>query len=291
MLTRLQLEDYGGLRLTAATLGAFLKYPREAGEDLKALAGTSSKKFGVFQADFDTLQKVATILGLTPYVGGTGGRGWRRHPLAYVVEAADDICNSILDLEDGVRLGYVSFEEAREAFGEIASASRSYSAAQLGRFTTERDKLGYLRVQAIGVLVEESAEVFKVSESDLLAGRDHLPFVEQIPHKDDLKRLQDIARSRCYNAPDVLEIELSGYEALGGLLKRFAGAALNGKPPKKTLEARTLQFLIESSLLDKEQEPYLRILRVTDYVSGMTDRYALSLYQRTSGISVPGRLP
>lgn len=290
ILTRLQLEEYGGLRLTAATLGAFLKYPRESGDDLKNIAGAASKKFGVFQSESEVLKSLAATLGLSPYISTTGGRGWKRHPLAYIVEAADDICNSILDLEDGVRLKYVNFDELQKALSEIVQDASTYSAERYRSFRTERDKIGYLRALAIGVLIKDCISLFRVCGDDLLAGRDVEPFADKIPHKGALANLLCIAKSKCYNAADVLEIELSGYEALGGLLARFAEGAWNDKPQRGTLEARALQFLTERSLIEREQGAYQRALRITDYVSGMTDRYALSLYRRTSGISIPGRL-
>ncbi|WP_437759386.1 dGTP triphosphohydrolase [Sorangium sp. So ce1389] len=291
VLTRLQLEEYGGLRLTAATLGAFLKYPRESGNDFASLGGASSKKFGAFQSEIHTLKEVATTLGLKTYITSTGGQGWSRHPLAYVVEAADDICNSILDIEDGVRLRHVEFEEARAALFKIAGDSPNYKADRYNMVTAPRDKLGYLRALAIGVLVKESAAVFQAHEEDLLAGRPVKPFSETIPHQAALAGLLTLAKSKCYSAREVLEIELSGYEALGGLLSRFVPVARGDAPAKKTLEDRILRSLRQATLIDKEEDPYLRLLRVTDYVSGMTDRFALSLYQRTRGISLPGRHP
>jgi dGTPase len=147
---------------------------------------------------------------------------------------------------------------------------RLHRAERYEAFRTERDKIGYLRALAIGVLIEDCTSFFRSCGVDLLAGRDVKSFADKILHKDALTKLLGIARSKCYNAADVLEIELSGYEALGGLLARFVGSARDAKPQRGTLEARALQFLSERSLIDREQDAYLRTLRITDYISGMS---------------------
>jgi dGTPase len=293
LLTRLQLEEDGGLHLTAATLGAFSKYPREAGGDLKSRGDVATKKHGFFQEDRILFEVVATELGLPNAFSANGGQTWARHPLAFLVEAADDICYSILDIEDGVRLELVPVVKAQEMLKPIASQLPTYSEERHARFKEWKSGIGYLRAMAIGQLIGECFDVFLALESEILDGRFPSALGDVIPSKERLQDLKDFARDKCYRAPDVIEIELAGYEALGGLLQHFVPAALPSddteakKLPERERKARDLLIGRDVQM----QKPTLaeRILRVTDYVSGMTDRHALETYRRVKGITLPGR--
>lgn len=287
ILTRLQFGDQGGLRLTAATLGAFLKYPRESARELRGAAGVASKKFGVFQNEFELLERLANLLELPAY---GGGRGWMRHPMAYVVEAADDICNSLLDLEDGVQLGLVDSKSLSETLTPIAQRSKGYSKGRHERMTTPREEIAYLRALTIGELVEDCAAVFLDQDADLLAGKPVIPLKNSCADADILRSLLKIAREQCYEAVDVLEIELAGYQVLGGMLGWFVPAVLRAPLERTAHERRAQTLLSRIGTLDGATD-YEKILRVTDHVSGMTDRHALSTYHKLSGISLPSRGP
>lgn len=206
ILTRLQFEEYGGMRLTAATLGAFLKYPRESGQDFDSM-DAGAKKFGVFQSEVSLLKKLAMVLGLPKYSGAKGSRGWRRHPLAYLVEAADDICNAILDLEDACRLGWVSHERVDTKLHNIAKSSPAYSQNKFKLHRNPRDRTGYLRAISIGVLVEECAQLFKAHTSSILKGKSVKPLVKLSSKKNTLDGLAKLAKKKCYENPKVPERE------------------------------------------------------------------------------------
>jgi dGTPase len=283
ILSRLQFEDYGGMQLTAATLGAFLKYPRESGKDLEpGYAG--SKKFGVFQNEVSLLRNLAQTLNL-PQLGEDGQNAWRRHPLAYLVEAADDICNSILDLEDACRLGWVAHKTVNERLKDIAGDR--YSAATFALYQDPQEGTGYLRAISIGVLVESCAELFEAHATSLLKGNPVKPLVKLCRHRDNLAALNDLAKTGCYENPSVLEREAAGYSALIGLLQYFVPSLIIKERSSGSFESRMLEFLQRRSLVNRAEvtNVYDRILRVLDYISGMTDSYAIESFRRLSGVT------
>jgi dGTPase len=293
VITRLQVEVDGGLQLTAATLAAFSKYPRPSGGDAPNRAGASTKKHGVFQEDVPALAAVATETGLSPSVEMAGGRSWSRHPLAFLVEAADDICYSILDIEDGVRLGHVAAHVAESLLTAVAAKGPAFSAERLKSFDEPPARVEYLRAMAIGQMIEESAGVFLDVEARILRAEHDVALGDVIPSHVELGELKKLAMKHCYNAADVIEIELAGYEALGGLLEHFVSAVVpddasrGGRPGR---EQKALGLLRQRGVNVDQPSRYSRILRVTDYVSGMTDRHALSTYRRLKGIAIPGRI-
>jgi dGTPase len=282
ILARLQFEDYGGMQLTLATLGAYMKYPRESGCDFDKTR-TAAKKFGAFQSEIDLLSELATKLSLSTYLTSQGGRGWMRHPFAYLVEAADDICNSILDLEDACRLQWLSNSKFDDMLKEIAGAK--FSASKYSSYRQPKDKTGYLRAISIGALVDESSQAFVTNVDNLLGGIDVVPLVEMTSHNGVLSQLKKLAVQECYQNPQVLEREAAGYAALSGLLTRFVPVVIGAAPSKGSLEHRLLQLLDQRADLKlASQSPYERVMRVLDYISGMTDSYAINSYRRLSGV-------
>jgi dGTPase len=280
ILCRLQFEQYGGMRLTAATLGSFLKYPREAGEDFDTTI-PEFKKNGAFQSEMPFLTELASRLELPAYVTPEGGRGWRRHPFAYLLEAADDICNSILDLEDAARLGWIHESELTELLvalvkPHVADTARSYA--------DPSERIGYLRATAIGELVEQCAEVFATNHERLLAGYSLGSLVKACPSSAVVRELETLARHKCYQNPHVLEREAAGYHAIHGLLDRFVPPLLTA-PKRGSFEARMLALLRERAVIVDTMTTYEKILRALDYVSGMTDSYAIQLFRRLSGVT------
>ncbi len=300
-LARLQLEAAGGMRLTAATLATFMKYPRLSGDRAaqEAMAKLPKplrpelKKQGVHLAERDAFRALCDDVGLLPIEvpGAEAVEAHARHPLAYLVEAADDICYSILDIEDGVRLNLVTAAEAEERLLPIVRRDPHHRETATVR--SPRDRVGLLRAVAINQLVNECVEAFLASESALREGREARTLKDVIPSGGELAALNGFAREKCYQSAPVLEIELAGYEAIGGLLEDFVDAVVSAEGKPSTRQKKVLELLRNQSEEESESpEPtrYGRLLRVTDYVSGMTDRYALALYRRVRGISVPGRL-
>jgi dGTPase len=292
LLARLQLEVDGGLQLTAATLAAFCKYPRESGADLEIGGRSSTKRHGFFQHDASIFDVIAKETGLAPSMFGQGGRRWSRHPLAFLVEAADDICYSILDIEDGVRLRFVAGVDAEGLLSTVAARAKGFSADRLKTFSEPKARIGYLRAMAIGRMIEECADVFLGAEAAIVAYEFDTSLADAIPSKGELEALRGLARKQCYRAPEVIEIELAGYEALGGLLEHFVPAVVAEPVDRKSRperEQKALHLLRGRGVDVDGPTLYERLLRVTDFVSGMTDRHALATYRRLKGITIPGR--
>jgi dGTPase len=245
------------------------------------------KKHGFNQSEASLFRLVAEEVGLAPQQSNFDGLAWTRHPLAFLVEAADDICYSILDIEDGVRLGYVAAEAAESVLLPVARKVSGFKEDEFKQTEDKRSAIGYLRAMAVGQFLRECIDAFMANEPQILEGTFEHSLSSVIPSASDLKQLQQLAQAKCYKATSVLEIELAGYEALGGLLSSFLVAAIKEKPSQRD---KKLVELMEQRVGKKSHSStYHRLLRVTDYVSGMTDRYALSLFRRISGISVPGR--
>lgn len=299
ILTRLQLEADGGLNLTAATLAAFTKYPRESGPELRVRGQVATKKHGFFQREVDVFAALAEEVGLSRLQDPARGASWTRHPLAFLVEAADDICYSMLDIEDGTRLGYVDAAQAQDLLVALARHSGLISQERMASFSDRMTRIGYLRALAIGQMIEECAQVFVDGERQLLDGEMRESLADAVPHAAELRALQQLAKEKCYQAPDVLEIEMAGYRALGGLLAMFVPAVTEGEDegadsdqparPRNAHQEKALALLRVRGVQTAHASRYERILRVTDHVSGMTDRHALATYRRLTGIAIPGR--
>lgn len=301
ILSRLQMNrNSGGMRLTAATLGAFMKYPQSAeacrlarqtsmktGEKLEV----SRKKPGMFNHDIDLWSQSAEEMGLN---GGRADKSWSRHPLAFVTEAADDICYRIVDLEDGFRLGLLTFEELRDLIHPLLSKSEEGIDARLKAQHDLPSKASYLRAMAIGNLIVQVDEAFRGSETQLLCGTMNIPLLsvtESFPH---LELIGKFTKERVYSAANVIQIEAAGFEIIPGLLDLFVDAleTMAGNiGGTKSLRAKKLAQLMPGECLGVDglpaDDPYLRLLDAVDFVAGMTDTFALDLFRKLRGVTVP----
>jgi dGTPase len=278
VLARLQMaRERGGMRLTHATLGAFCKYPRESLLREEAGDRRSARKYGFFQSEKETFASVAAGLGLIPRSAKSAW--WCRHPLAFLVEAADDICYQILDLEDGFRLGKVRFDDARGLLAAIAGEGDS---GRVPPGTDEKGAIGHLRARSIDVLVREAADLFLREEDGIRRGTFDRALVDSIPSRNKVEAIAALVRERCYACDEVVEIEIAGYEVIGALLDRFVAAALH---PSRAEHRRIREWM--PGLFGDQGSDYEKTLRITDFLSGMTDSYAVSLFRRLSGISLP----
>ncbi|MES2642148.1 MAG: dNTP triphosphohydrolase [Myxococcota bacterium] len=268
-----QLENHpgqGGMQLTHATLAAVVKYPQPSSQ-MRARPGVAHKKFNYFQAEAALFAQVADAVGLDQVAEGV----WRRHPLAWLVEAADDLCFHILDAEDGYLLGLFGYEEIRDLFDPLAGGGPPTM--------EERASVGWLRAKAIGKLVDECVEAFVQSEALLLGEGLDKPIAALIPSAPALERVAVRSRARCYKAPEVLRVELAGYRVLGELLGLFVPAALAERPDGR--EKKVLDLL--PGAVRSASTPYTRVLAVTDYVAGMTDGFAVRTYRELTGGALP----
>ena len=291
LITRLQMPDNpGGLQLTHATLGAFTKYPRESIIPDDVPRGASAKKFGFCQSEREHFASVAEACGLIRR--SPDAAWWARHPLAFLVEAADDICYRLVDFEDGFRLGHLNYEEVRESFMALISPARHPK--RLHEAHTDHRRVQLLRDIAIGDAIEESAEVFLENEPAILSGEFDVPLIDAVPSSAAWRTIQQRSVETIYATTRGVEIEAAGFEVLGGLLDVFVSslndAATSGRPSARS---RKLLQLVPAETLGPNRTPdpdtYHRLLKVLDFVSGMTDSYAVSLYKKVRGISLPGQ--
>ena len=279
----LNKEEYG-LRLTFACLGAFTKYPCASHFPARDKSRKSQKKYGFFQSEIEAFKEVASDLDLLP----SGDHAWCRHPLAFLVEAADDICYSIIDMEDGCRLGLLTFEETVDLLSGILRDKLDKN--KLGSTKDLNQKLGVLRALAIGELIDACIEVFLSHEKGLLDGSFDQALTDLCVFHDSLSQISKVSIARIYHAKHVVEIEASGHQILPGLLEEFTEAGVHIISNKHSRKYNNLRLLlppdIASSISARPADVYQMLRSVTDFISGLTDRHALSLYRRIKGISL-----
>lgn len=277
----LNQQEYG-MKLTCATLGAFTKYPCPAYFPSRDKSKKSQKKFGFFQSEKEIFSDLAFQLELSKAAGGA----WCRHPLAFLVEAADDICYSIIDLEDGCRLGLVSFEETVELLAPILKEKLDRS--KLAGDDGLNKKLGTLRAMSIGELIDACTTIFLANEKEIISGKFDHALIGLCEFKGALKKINEVSIQKIYRARQVVEIEASGHEVLPGLLREFvtAGGLLGKKEQSRKYNNLGLLFPTEiSKAIEQSQTEYGVLRFVIDFISGLTDRHALSLYRKIKGIS------
>jgi dGTPase len=294
LITRLQMPDNPGLRLTCATLGAFTKYPIEALVPDKARIheGASTKKYGFFQSEREFFTDVAArcdLLRRSPLHAW-----WARHPLAFLVEAADDICYRLVDFEDGFRLGFLEYDEVRDRFLTIIGDPELLGRAEAMR--EKKERIEFLRALAIGTAVQQTAEFFLSRETEILAGEFDEPLIDHIPAGQELETIKRRSIETIYSTTRGVEIEAAGFAVLGGLLDDFVAAvsdvARRGNKHASPRSRKLLRLVPEQSLgpgREPDANPYQRLLRMIDFVSGMTDSYAVGLFKKIRGISLPGQ--
>lgn len=279
ILTHLQNPtNPGGLQLTCAVLATFAKYPRRS--HLAApLSGKSARKFGYFEAEAGLFAEVAETVGLVPRTDGA----WYRHPLTFLVEAADDTCYLVVDIEDGVQQGCVPAEQAEALLLDLAGGIGA--ATRLKHLADPKRRIEYLRARAIGRLVDEAARIFLENEAAILDGSfDHALF-DVSPVGESLQAVRQVAEEQIYNARQVMEVMAAGYEVISGLLDGYVAGACGPQSARNRVWANLLPADFERTAGDSN---YLRLLQVADMIAGMTDSHAVSAYRRLKGIELPG---
>lgn len=272
-----------GLKLTFAALGAFTKYPCPANFPGRDTTRKSQKKFGFFDSERALFETVATALELSSPTKGA----WHRHPLAFLVEAADDICYSIIDLEDGCNLGLIPFDETVELLAPILGDK--LQRGKLNREESLNKKLGTLRALAIGELIEACTGIFLDEERAILEGHFDAALTDRTRFRDALKEISKHSVERIYRARHVVEIEAAGHEVLPGLLDEFLAAAIAYQTGEKSRKLQNLALLLPPEVRSSVRESpdqYLLSRVVIDFVSGMTDKHALNLYRKIKGMSL-----
>ena len=272
----------GGFVMTYTMLSSIVKYPYESG------ASGKKGKFGFFATEADTYCKIADELGVIRLSAPNEPLRFARHPLVYLVEAADDICYEVMDIEDSHKLKILSFEETEDlllGFFDEPEKQRIRKRIEEEGVTDVHEKVVYMRACVIGLLERRCVDAFAANEQKLLDGAvegcliDHISPLE----REAYRRCEMVSRQKIYNSKPVLDVELSGYNIMETLLTALVEAAAE---PQRYYSRQLIQRF--SSQYDINC-PYLetRIQAVIDYISGMTDLFALDVYQKIKGISLP----
>ena len=269
----------GGFAMTYSTLASIVKYPFES-----SLAGAHGK-FGFFTSEKDDFIKVADELGMLPVKNSDNAVRYARHPLVYIVEAADDICYEVMDIEDAHKLKIISTEEVLPLFlAFFDDARKAHMERVMGYVDDPNEKIAYLRSSIIGVLVNRCADAFVKNEDEILAGEfkgsllDHISPLE----RDGYRACEALSWKRIYGASDVVDIELAGTRIISFLMNELVEAVQNPDLNYSRLLLAKVpeQYEIQSPTL------YGKLQAVLDHISGMTDVYALDLYRKLNGMSL-----
>ncbi len=272
----------GGLRLSYATLGTFMKYPKES-LPKKPTHNIIDKKYGFFQSDKDVFIDVAEDLGLKKVRDGKDIT-YCRHPLAFLVEAADDICYTIIDFEDGINLGLIEEEFALEYL--INLVRDTINTEKYYQLKTKQDRLSYLRALAIGNLINEAAKVFIDNEAAILKGDYQISLLDKCRYEAQINDIIKISINKIYRSKEVVEKEISGYRVLADLLDVFITSVNNSYDGKATNYDKLLMNLLPEKYQKFHDNLYQRILSVCGFIAGMSDGAAILLHKKIKGIEL-----
>lgn len=284
--------DPGGYRLTYTTLASLVKYPCTSLHGFNKNTGfIATKKSGYFDSEIPVYDTIATALGIPRKDGFE--HVFARHPFVYLTEAADDICYRVIDLEDAHRLRIVSLEKFMSLFLPFFEGqpdpynTREYVEQKLARIIDPNQKVQYVRARWIGLMTGRLAQVFMEHEKELLAGTLEKDLLKCLPERESalIREINEFSYSDIYNYRAVAEVEIAGYNVIGGLLRELVHAALHPglTRSEKLLKLVSAQFPIKAD----GRHVYNDIQSIVDFISGMTDLYAIDLYRKITGISIP----
>ncbi len=278
-----------GLGLTYTTLGSIIKYPCEAAAVDNRFK--HRKKYGFFQSEKTAMQEIATRLSMplefeSPLI-------YSRHPFVYLVEAADDICYRVIDLEDAHRLGILSHNVVKDSLIDLLARLKRPAdnagkiASTCNRIDDENERISYLRARVINSLTAYAAEVFWEHRNQILSGRFNDTLLDVIEKEcNAFSTVMELSNQKIYNHDTVLEIEIAGYNVMGELLQLFVPALLKSDPDHKDKKILKL-FPMQYREFEETDLPYERAMNAFDIISGMTDLFATELYRKLKGIDIP----
>jgi len=272
------------------TLAAYTKYPRQSYVEKPDTSRKSEQKFGIFFDGVDSYREIARGLEIPEK---PQDRGWYRHPLTFLAEAADDICYLVMDFEDGYRLGLVSYMETLGLLRVICEQQQKEGYLDgLKKIRAEDQKIGYLRAKSINSLIYQVADVFEEKDQEIRAGVFDRPLLELVPSKKELDDIRKRSVDKIYSHRPVAQIECAGFDVLGGLLGVFLEATVLKPESRKSEKVRSL---VPTQFLDEKRQPfsdkYRTIMNITEYISCMTDTFAIDTYRILTGISLPNYNP
>jgi dGTPase len=278
ILTESRAGRKGGLRLSYATLGAFMKYPKES-LPKKPTNHIVDKKYGFFQSEKDMFNEVATDLGLIRR--SKKDLNYNRHPLAYLVEAADDICYTIIDFEDGINLGLIEEDYALEYLIKLVKdriITKNYNALK----TTE-DRVSYLRALAISTLIDEAASIFMKNEEAILDGNFETALLDVSQYKAQITDIINLSIKKVYRSKEVINKEIAGYEILNQLLNAYGQLAYNSYIGRLSNYDKLLKNMLPETVDLSSNSLYDNLLSVCLFISKLSDTNAMLLHKKLKG--------
>ena len=280
-----QGKDEGGTQLTHTTLASIAKYPCEAIAKTKGIL--HRKKFGFFQNEKETFQNIAKSVNMIseseePVI-------FKRHPFVWLVEAADDICYNIIDMEDAHRLGIVSTSDIEMLFFELIKSENQDTERvkkKLTSLSNANERISYLRAKVINALINKAVEIYKQNFSQILKGNLETALLDSYKNENPaLKEIERFSVEKIYGHRSVVEIENAGYNVMYELLNHFIPPVIKEKSMRKSYDKKALQLMPAQFHYD-ESSDYQKVLGVLDFVSGMTDNFATDLYRKIKGIDI-----
>lgn len=273
----------GGFVMTYTTLASIVKYPFAS-----ALAEKGHGKFGFFSTEADIFCRIADDLGIIRKSADGCPAEYARHPLVYLVEAADDICYEIMDIEDAHKLKIVTYEETKRLFLDFFDEMGQNHIMQRihdEEITDDNEKVIYMRACVINALERACVDAFMRHEDEIMRGEFSDSLIDSIDDRlvKAYRNCTELSKKRIYKSKPVLDVELSGFKIMDSLMEVMTEAAVN---PQR-FYSRQLISRVSSQYDISAPDLETRIMAVIDYISGMTDVYALDIYQKINGISLP----
>lgn len=269
----------GGFVLTYSTLASIVKYPYAS-----VFSDPKKQKFGFFDSEKKDFERIATELGIPRLINNPDR--FARYPLVYLVEAADDICYQIMDIEDAHKLKILTTDETIALFLGFFDEKRKARIQETMKMVTDvNEQIGYLRSSVIGKLIDQCSAVFAEHEATILDGTFDSSLIKNLPEQtaEAYENCSKTAFKKIYRSSEVLDVELAGYKIILTLLDNLVTAVLS---PEKAYSQQLLMRIPEQFETNSEST-YGKIMAVLDYISGMTDIYALDLYRKITGMSIP----
>ena len=273
ILTQSRIGREGGLRLSYATLGAFVKYPKES-LPIKPTSNVSHKKYGFFQTEVDVFSDIAEELGLNKDETGS----YIRHPLAYLVEAADDICYTIIDFEDGINLGLIEEEFALEYL--INLVRDSINTEKYHKLSNTSDRISYLRALSINTLINECVEIFMNNEEQIMQGEFNSSLLDRSKYQAQINDIIKISIENIYESKEVIEKEIAGYNLISVLLESYISAANNIYAGNANSYDKLILNLLPGTIDINKEDLYTRVLEICHYIASFSDSQALLVYKK-----------
>uniref|UniRef100_UPI004049E43E deoxyguanosinetriphosphate triphosphohydrolase n=1 Tax=Gelidibacter sp. TaxID=2018083 RepID=UPI004049E43E len=278
ILTESRQGREGGLRLSYATLGAFMKYPKES-LPKKPTTHIADKKYGFFQSEKDAFLEIANELGLLKR--SQTDISFSRHPLTFLVEAADDICYTIIDFEDGINLGLISEEYALEYLINLVRATINKD--NYNALTNTEDRISYLRALAINTLINETVELFMTNEEAILNGEFSKALLDVSKYQAQIKDIIKLSIEKVYQSKEVIDKEIAGFRIINDILSVFTDAIYKQNKGELSSYNQLILKGLPKSFHQNQSSLYESLLAISNYIAKLSDSNAMLTYKKLSG--------